>query len=393
MAERSSPQIDTKARAKIDAPQSAAPASAVDYAPLAPEIAPATQGSGVQVALPRRSPENLLALQRAVGNTVVVRLLEPAIARSPAPSPLVQREPPTPSNIAGDPEAAAKAAYDAAPISPLANVNDLISLIERVEAAYPSEGWQGITTRLRKSYYDDALWNMLIKDRATYDKVSSPPLSMSDFKALATAKNHPEILAPNGDSIDIGHVFTGIDSSNFPNTGWKMDVAGIDGPAAATWSGDVGSALAEWDMNDGSERAKRKSYYDRFASKDDMLGDVDAIALAAEPPAPGAGGDKLSARLRAFYIPPAGGGVNKRFTKFAQASGFKYVGKGGGIKLDGAARSKIRAQVDTFAVQYRRQKKGIIGGAGQNWFHNEDIDFFVNLFTSWVEAGLAVENP
>jgi hypothetical protein len=49
--------------------------------------------------------------------------------------------------------------------------------------------------------------------------------------------------------------------------------------------------------------------------------------------------------------------------------------------------------VDTFGVQYRRKQVGIERGAGQNWFHNEDIDWFVNRFIRWVEVGLAAENP
>jgi len=336
----------------------------------------------------------VLALQRAAGNVAVGQLLQPAASRRAASMLVVQLQGPGHAD-AGMGTDEVRAAYEAATPTPLTTIDDLIRLVTRVEAAYPSDNWQGITTRIRKSYYDDALWNQLIVRRAGYGTVNSPPLSMPDFKALGTVKDHPEIRLPSGDVVDMGHVLTGMDASNFPETNWKFSLAGIEGPPGATWSGDVGSALAEWDIHAGSHRDRRQEYYERFASRDDMLGDVDGIALAAQPAAPGAGGDRLSSRLRAYYLPASGGtaGVSRRFTKFAQASGFAWTGRGTAIALDAAARQRIRAQVDTFGVQYRRKQVGIERGAGQNWFHNEDIDWFVNRFIRWVEVGLAAENP
>ena len=319
-------------------------------------------------------------------------------------SPIVQRRSPGGAALVPvqrwDPpemDAAQKQTYEAAAPSPLNNINDLIQLIERVEKAYSGDDWKGITTRIRKAYYNDALWDKLIQDRKDYGGVVWPPASVQDFKALMTAKNHPEINV-NGESIDMGHVFTGLDSQHFPDVNWKADAQRVEGPPAATWSGDVGSALGEWDMNGGKDRSRRAEFYDRFASKDDMLGDVDGIAvsqLTVGGPGGIQGTDTLSNRLRAYYLGTGGAksAGSQRFTKFTQASGFKWNGKGGGIKLDNAAQKKIRSQIDNFGVGYLRVKKGKVGGAGTNWFHDEDIDWFTKRFTDWIEQGLAAENP
>jgi hypothetical protein len=384
MSEHSSSQRDSASQAPKDAARSVAlPGPVADMGPAGMLVG--TPGTSGAVA-PPRPPESVLALQRTVGNAVVGRLLEPATAHGAFTPAGIRRAPPTDGM-----DDAAKQAYDAATPTPLAKIDDLITLIERVEAAYPSETWQGISTRLRKSYYDDNLWNQLIEKRAGYPGVMSPPLSMSDFKALGTAKNHPELLA-NGESVDIGHVFTGIDASNNPDVGNKFWLSGIDGPPGATWSGDVGSALAEWDVAAGSNRGRRQEFYERFASSDDMLGDVDGIAIAKQPVAPGAA-DKLSTRLRDYYLPNPNASAKKRFTTFTQASGFAWSGSGAGIKLAADARKRIRSQVDNFGVAFRRKKEGIFGGAGQNWFHAEDLDWFVDRFVQWVEKGLAAENP
>ncbi len=328
---------------------------------------------------------SILQMQQTVGNQQTMQRLA-----------TVQRWPDGPPDLAYEEarkQAKAekerkKAEYDKAVATPLNNIDDLISLVQHIEAVYPGESWQGIATRIRKCYYDGFLWDSMIADRSSYGTLDWPPAKVEDYKAFATAKNHPE-LKINGESIDIGHVFTGMDAQNFPKTGLIMSAAGVDGPTGATWGGDVGSALAEWDMNE-NERSKRLEYYQKYASSDDMLGDVDGIAITQKPadiPA-----DKLSERLRWYYKGVNGGesGVSKRFTKFCQGSKFNWTGKGTGIRLDAAARKYIRGQIDEFGIAWREKGGGI---PGNNWFHDADLDWFTDHFVQWVEAGLAAENP
>jgi hypothetical protein len=339
------------------------------------------------------TPENahpVLRMQQAVGNQGTMRRLAQSgtnVQRVPDGLPDLATQQARQEERAKQQQR--KEEYDQAAATPLNTFDDLITLVQRVEAAYPGENWQGVVTRIRKSYYDGFLWDSMIADRSSYGGLAWPPLAVGDFKAFATAKNHPE-LKVNGESIDIGHVFTGLDAMNFPKTGLIMGAAGVEGPPGATWGGDVGSALAEWDLSSERKDDEREKYYQKLASNDDMLGDVDGIAITQKPadiPA-----DKLSERLRWYYQGLNGGksGASQRFTKFCQASGFNWTGKGAGIQLDAAARKHVRDQINEFAIAWREKGGGV---PGFNWFHDKDLDWFTNRFVSWVQNGLAAENP
>lgn len=339
--------------------------------PAPPPLTPAQRGGRGNHPVGQAA---LQSLQQTQGNRAAQRLHQRTTVVQPAP-----------------PTAAPAAPGTVAP-APLSTMDDLIALVQRIETAYPGDNWQGITTRIRKAYYSGFLWNSMIKDREDYGGLSTPPLNPADYQAISTASAHPTI-AVNGATIDIGHVFTGLDATNFPHAGVVMGAAGVEGPPGATWGGDVGSALAEWDLKGGRDRSQRATYYLRFASDDDMLGDVDGIALSQPgTAAPGAAPGPLSARLRAYYLGPAGGtpGAQQRFTKFAQGAGFHWTGRGAGIQLDAAARAHIRTQIDNFGVAWRRQHGG---QTGANWFHDEDLDWFRDRFVTWVQQGLAAENP
>jgi len=118
--------------------------------------------------------------------------------------------------------------YDGASATPLRTLADLLVLVRRVETSYPGDNWKGITTRIRKSYYDGTLWNSMIGDRSGYPGLTWPPLSVEDFKAFSEGKKHPELII-NGQSVDIGHVLTALDAANFPTTGSLMWTAGVEG--------------------------------------------------------------------------------------------------------------------------------------------------------------------
>jgi hypothetical protein len=145
-----------------------------------------------------------------------------------------------------------------------------------------------------------------------------------------------------------------------------------------------------WDLDGGRDPKKREEFYQRFASDDDMLGDVDGLAIKLNPEGGDAtmGGSKLSDRIRWYYS--SSGGATMRFTNFCAAAGFKWTGKGSAIKLDSASLAKIRDQIVSFGKAYRLNNGGWFN---ENWFYDADVDWFVERFTSWVTAGLARENP
>lgn len=276
--------------------------------------------------------------------------------------------------------------------TPITSIDDFIRIVERVEAAYPGEDWRQITTRIRKSYYDGGNWNEMIADRQSIDRVSARgPLTAEDIAALT--RSHA-VIPVNGQSLDVGHLLTGLDAQNFPRTGGLIGLSGIHGPSGATWAGDVGSALAEFGFETQSGLTTREEYYNNFASEADMLGDVDGIAISGVTLPPGAA-DTLSARLRAYYGAgsTAARPSDTRFTAFCTAAGFTFTGRGSAARLDAAARATIRSRISDFATMWAlklRREHTIVFDAA---YTDADLTWFADHFITWVESGLARENP
>ncbi len=290
----------------------------------------------------------------------------------------------------------------------LATIQDFIALVERIEAAYAGLPWQDITSRIRKEYYPGPgngaysgiraafTWDDLIDEQEVVPPLQSPPVAMADIAALRRTQT---VAAPGGD-VDIGHVLTGVDSMNFPNVAGIFARHNTSGPAAATWSGDVGSALVNYatdaTLNDDSDET-REHFYQSYAGRDDMFGDYDGIVLADLSSLPDDA--PLSQRLRTYYITDAAQGVQRRFHNFCQVSGFT-VSNG---RLDDAARTYIREQIERFANAFNVE--GIItdafilqgGYSPEVWeitsMHRiaSNLDWFVNRFIQEVEAGLSSE--
>ena len=296
--------------------------------------------------------------------------------------------------------------------SPLANMNDFIALVERIERAYPTLAWQDVTSKIRMEHYPGRggegsgimrsfTWDDLIDEQDEVAPLKAPPAAAADIAALRSTQsvNH------NGQTIDIGHVLTGVDSMNFPETAGIFSNHNMSGPAAATWSGDVGSALVNWavnaPLNDASD-ARKARYYNDFAGIDDMLGDYDGINIGGMASIPRSA--PLSQRLRTYYVTNATTGASRRFHNFCAVSGFD-VQNG---RLTGTARAYIRQQILNFARGFN--VKGsildgfIMGGGGMGGYGgmqnyemtsgariNDNIDWFTNRFIADLETGLANE--
>jgi hypothetical protein len=293
-------------------------------------------------------------------------------------------------------------------------MRDFIALVRRVEAAYGNLPWQDVVTRIRKEYYPgprggidrglmtSVTWDDLIDEREDSPGLAVPPVAMADVAAI---RHRKVVTTDSGESIDIGHVLTGVDSFNFPGVAGSFARHDMEGPAAATWSGDVGSALAGWandaPLDDASAATKLK-FYDRLASRSDMLGDVDALAIAHGPNINLPAGAPLSQRLEAFYQAAPASGPAQRFHSFCRASHFNLASN----QLDALAVARIREQILRFARGYN--VKGavtsamILGGSSgvgaaaaiesTSMARVESgVGWFADHFASWVNAGLAAE--
>jgi hypothetical protein len=216
---------------------------------------------------------------------------------------------------------------------------------------------------------------------------------------VAAIRHHQVVTTTAGESVDIGHILTGVDSFNFPGVAGIFATQGTEGPAAATWSGDVGSALVNWASNtpvSDTSAATKLRFYDSYASRSDMLGDVDALAVAHGPNLNLPAGAPLSQRLEAFYQTQAATGQNQRFHNFCRASQFTLANH----RLDAAAGLRIRDQIVRFSRGYNvtgSALDGIImanGGGIENTTMGRietQVGWFADHFIEWLNAGLAAE--
>jgi hypothetical protein len=234
---------------------------------------------------------------------------------------------------------------------------DYLGWVRQVEAAYP-DSKQQIVQRLRKVYYSGfTAAHSTSKVGSRFDKViessvpnadaplSSPPLPLAALNGLYETDF---IVTPSGKSVDVSHIWAGIDVSmgqtDKASTGalWY----GVSWPAVLTWAGDLASWFVEWldqrqaaeaktgaPMSSGDASNLLFAVANSKVAKDDLLGDLDAQALAGQyikmevvdPVALGEGFPGIdvsltasaSEMLEAYYKPKAGpAGELNRFASF-----------------------------------------------------------------------------
>jgi hypothetical protein len=298
--------------------------------------------------------------------------------------------------------------------SPLATMQDFIALTRRIEAAYNGRPWQDVVSRIRREYYpgpgggaysgilDSFTWDDLIDEQESMPGLEVPPVAMADVAAIRRTQ---VVVTAAGIAVDIGHILTGVDSFNFPGVAGIFAAHDMEGPAAATWSGDVGSALVHWAVDaplSDTTPATKLRFYDSFASSSDMIGDVDALALAHGPNLTLPANAPLSRRLEAFYQTAPATGENRRFHNFCRASHFGLTSNA----LDAAAQARIRDQIVRFARGFNVKGSiidGLILGGGGGMSRPSDLEnttggrieregtWFADHFVAWVNAGLAAE--
>lgn len=199
------------------------------------------------------------------------------------------------------------------------------------------------------------------------------------------------VRLPNGDLIDPGHLYTGIDSHLHPEVSGLMGSYGIDNRDGSTWSGDVGSAIVRHKESKGS--LSEDQAMEAYASKADLNSDLDGYNL-------GHGynrGKSLTEQLSSYYLPPekstSGNDYRTRYSQFINNRG---IGAQSG-KITGAGKNTIQTETDDFAEAYdRRSSKMRVGwGAvfGSDEYEPSDGHSkpMTDRFINYLETGLASE--
>ena len=205
------------------------------------------------------------------------------------------------------------------------DINWVIDLVKKAEKEYPKDDWKTMASRLRKVVYFGKLWDMLIpgsKDIAVIEPKGS--FTQEDYNLLTKSNNN--VVDLQGNDLDLNHIWVGIDVANNPNEKWYVSLfSGLQGPAVATWAGDVGSVLGEYYYKtEGDHDLDR--YYQIFAGNDDMYSNADGYGIALQSVNKRW---KLSQRMEHYYKK----NVGKRVTYMCKAAKIKWKGKGKKLKL------------------------------------------------------------
>jgi hypothetical protein len=143
--------------------------------------------------------------------------------------------------------------------------------------------------------------------------------------------NGQELELQDGSLLEIGHVFAGLDALNFPNSIESVEFEfSNDSPAAVTWTGDLGSALAEmgfYALNHNKAKIEDlQKIIDEYASPHDMLGNIDAYVVNNKYDTKATqNGQKVSEILSEYYLNSPGSKtvsfMDKRYAIFARQAG------------------------------------------------------------------------
>src|SRR5262249_19181432 len=136
-----------------------------------------------------------------------------------------------------------------------------------------------------------------------------------------------------------------------------------------------------------------EKFYADLAGDDDMMGDIDGLAMSVDMPE-----EPFSRRLCRYYCGAGAGDapVKRRFHRFVKAQSISLTSN----KVSAASTSWMRDQIKAFAIAWayktnREHGKGRIASASdaEGCIKDTDLDWFTNRFVDWVNKGLAVEGP
>lgn len=311
------------------------------------------------------SADRILQLQRTAGNQAVQRLLKSRTlqAKTATDKPKDIREQVADKmakksmRISSSNPQLRQPIVQPAPKKAI-GIRDFINMVEIEERKWPvTEQIQTalMITRLRKLFYGTPGWDKFLIPKAAgispgYDiseqEIYRENLSLSYFDTAEIVRtrqvvtdasgkspaiaSQQEVRLEDGTFSDIGHVLTGLDAANNPSpvSGYGL-VTAYDNKAAVTWTGDIGSSIAEIIFrrfnNPALSSAEAQLIINDYAPAQDMLGDIDSYIMAYEYNISNSAGKKVSELLRAYYLSsastPDGRIREHRYSHFCELTG------------------------------------------------------------------------
>jgi len=299
------------------------------------------------------------------------------------------------------------------------SMSDYIDLVMCLETALSSYNPRQILSLLRQLYYSDASWTSCRGAGCSFfSDVITCGLSIPDPRpAIGNDLYNALVLSKEVDGIDVGHIFTGLESMFCPSSSVELEVPGpnfitdITNEEFATWAGDLGSAVAgkvSDEVDDGMPTQPWSKYFSTpgtLSSDEDMLGDIDSYVMRINLAGGTCAGSEMrkipsmstdvSQVLLDYYIANVGnksGGLSTddRIRCFVEAIGGKVAGKriinAGTIDV----RDLVRVRTQRFAADYYRLKyhHGYFAPTGiGSWISKYSFQV-ADLFIDWLEHRL-----
>ncbi len=203
--------------------------------------------------------------------------------------------------------------------------------IQQIEIAAAASGIslepQNLVTYIRKLYYFGGLWDAIIPRARSINMPESLSSNSNVRSAIEYMRSH-QVLPVDGRSVDIGHVFAGLDARNYVETNFDLSVTideclgitipvlnFVDNFSLATWSADLGSIVVNYHNTTLIWASEYSEYYDNWMPPKDIRSDADSYIFE---PFPLNNGQTLSAQFRDFYMGSSSPRI-QRFQNFRRA--------------------------------------------------------------------------
>lgn len=278
-----------------------------------------------------------------------------------------------------------------APISH--SLEEIISLIQAVEKAYPDDDWKVIAARLRKTHYNSKLWDLLLVGSIA-TKPASTEHGVSHSVINTLRKGNILFEDPRGNAIDVTHIWALINALAFPDIDTAIDdLSGISVADAISWVGDVGSVVSEYGLKTRPQFGTLTEYFDGYAAGSDLYGDIDGYGIYFQE----VEGDlSLSERIKHYYQ----GNYKKRFAYYSQATSIKIVDGGDDFIISELSLRKIVApHIKKFAFFWTlhlcklNKLECAIEEIEGKIYTQKDIKSVVSLYSQWVSKQLTQGAP
>lgn len=279
---------------------------------------------------------------------------------------------------------------------------NLLQAIEQLEGLAAQDGYDNKKTlsAFRKLFYNSGNWDTVI---AGAKNTGMPPSwDATDHVALKNAVSNSQIVTINGQSLDFGHLLTGLDATNY-STPITFEKFGLDifefrsNKEFATYVGDLGSAVeayvdeghtSNWAALSTKDQAMLERHYNNLAGEVDMAGNVDSYAMDFDPAL------SLSANMRRYYEGNPSQD-QQRYTTFAQKVGLGNLENGAFSNDTAAYRKELIKEVDTFAQAFQMREgawEGITTWGGTVYYDNA-ATWMVEHFIQQITLKVQQENP